>query len=115
MQLMRAGTQQRNSVQQRKKQDKNSAVERKIQDQPQKHMTMLQRRIHGGSNETGVEASSDEEEEGSEDADHNGDQQPAPSSVINISAHNKKNHFLFHWTQELQAVWLQLKQSREQE
>jgi len=54
-------------------------------------MKMLMRRIHGGFNQVGSEASSDEEEEGSEDEEDDGeDQQPAPSSVINISIYNKK-------------------------
>jgi len=57
----------------------------------------LMRRINGGFNEVGSEASSDEEE-GSEDADDDEDQQPAPSSVINVSMYNKKTqrNELFH-------------------
>jgi len=84
-------------------------MEKKIQDQPQKCVKMLMRRIHGGFNQVGTssEASSDEEEEGSEDEEEDDkDQQPAPSSVINISMHNKKtqrvmNYSVFYWTQEL--------------
>jgi len=96
---MRAGTQHWSSVQQRRKQDKNSAAEKRIQDQPQKCIKMLMRRIHGGFNEVGSEASSDEEEEeDSEDADDDADHHPPPSSVINTSAHNKKRqrNELFH-------------------
>jgi len=49
------------------------------------------RKIHGGFNQVGSEASSDEEEEEAEDAeDDDEDQQPAPASVINISIYNKK-------------------------
>ena len=65
-------------------------MEKKIQDQPQKYVKMLTRRIIGGFKEDGSEASSDDEDECSEDADDDEDQQPAPSSVINISTCNKK-------------------------
>jgi len=62
-------------------------------DLPLKCMKTLMRKIHGGFNQAGGEASSDEEEEeeDSEDGeDDDEDQQPAPASVINISMCNKK-------------------------
>jgi len=64
---MRVGIQLKSSMQLKRKQSRRPAVEMMTQDQPLKCMKMLMRKIHGGFNQAGSEASSDEEEEGSED------------------------------------------------
>jgi len=83
---------EQHAVEEEVEQEPRPTMEKMSKDLPLKYMKMLMRKIHGGFNQVGSEASSDEEEEEeSEDAeDDDEDQQPAPSSVINISTCNKK-------------------------